>query len=185
MVDSTDVAGGRDFVDLSTGPWRYEAYEQIHKHLLEVGWTKLQFPHQMGPDDILWWWDENHPGPEAVVTMVSDLLDQAQVQKGQSVYIVGDSTTAYSVDRKGAITWGDLKEWIYEKTGVWVFFAAVSGSSFDGRWGNIVQQTSDMDGRWYDHILLSGGWNQETCDGLATRLVEFEQKSRSVKRRRL
>jgi hypothetical protein len=172
------MASGRYFVDLNAGPWQHEAYDQIHTHLLEAGWTKLQFPQQMGPDDVLWWWDENHPGPEAVVAMVSNLLDQAQVQKGQSVYIVGDSTTAYSVDRKGIITWTDLKDRIFEKTGVWVFFAAVSGSSFDERWGNIVQQAADMDSRWYNHILLVGGWNQETCDGLAARLVEFEQKTR-------
>jgi hypothetical protein len=126
------------------------------------------------------WWDGNHPGPARVVELVTNWLTQTGLPRGSRVYLVGDSTTAYSVDRCEAVTWYDLAHQVEEATGISVYFSSVSGSSFDTRWGNIVYKASRVESftEQFDAVLLVGGWNQGSCYGLDARLAAFNAACR-------
>jgi hypothetical protein len=72
-----------------------------------------------------------------------------------------------------------LAQQVREATGIDVYFASASGSSFDTRWNNIVYKASALQDpdwqRWADAVLLVGGWNHNSIWDLETRLGDLNK----------
>ena len=91
-----------------------------------------------------------------------------------SVLVIGDSTTAYCMDRKNELHPALLSNAIQASCGVVPFFQSMSGAHFSSSgWtkrGNewhrcdtsfLHQLQKSADAGWrYDFVLLVGGWNE-------------------------
>ena len=80
------------------------------------------------------------------------------------VLVIGDSTSAYCVDRERELSWFDLREKASAACeGVNFYFESWSGATP----GSFLTQASNAS-RWgytYDWVLLIGGWNSDGMSG--------------------
>jgi hypothetical protein len=81
----------------------------------------------------------------------------------KSVLLVGDSTTAYCFDRMNEITARELAARVERRTGVYIWFTSVTGSSFTNSWWSAFVCQIEGVANWnyrFNAVLLVGGWNQ-------------------------
>ena len=134
------------------------------------------------------WFDVDHPrGPVVAVDVVAPLVRQIVAQqelphgKARSIAIIGDSTTAYCLDRAGteSITSAQLVELVHAELGfddVFIKFYSVSGKSFFRRSGFLDQIQNviyDERNEPYTTLLLVGGWNSSEEDTTPESVLEI------------
>jgi len=186
---------GRFFVDqienddsLSPTEPRYMLLSAINLCMVYLGWTFV--PFEFG--DPREWYDNYHPRSHHVVEfMVSFIRNQIKLgamNPGEYLVLFGDSTTAYSVDRKGDTTFACMAEQIRKATGVNVWFSSMSGTWFSDR-----HEYNEETNTWFSlkdgfhtcainvirkyptwkphHVMCVGGWN--VPDGVSQRRFNF------------
>ena len=79
------------------------------------------------------------------------------------VLVLGDSTSAYCVDRMSELTWNELRGNLSRECGVGFHFEAWSGAT-PRAFLNQAENAS-WRGRAYDWVLLLGGWNSYGIEG--------------------
>lgn len=172
---------------------------QVQEALVDAGWVQLPFyltvssaRNQINSHtaiDKKNWYDADHAKSSYVVNMLVELITHSQITKESTVLVIGDSTTAYCVDRKRDTTFGALSREIEKRTGVKLQFQSISGSSFtSGQW--VKEKSGDWhhtstsfatqvingttDGWTYDFVLLIGGWNEEFNHWFSPEYIERE-----------
>jgi hypothetical protein len=112
------------------------------------------------------WLDSVHPSGKLVVSLMIGWIRQIKKHSPsevKSLLVVGDSTTAecfasWQADSNVRA----IARAIYAKTGVNVWFASVSGSSWTscGKKTPFVEQANSSGSYTFDVVLNVGGWNQ-------------------------
>jgi hypothetical protein len=167
---------------------------RVQDELKVHGWTMLsldisQSSIRVGDEHYAGtWYDRSHPHHELVCQILAVLIINAnkefEIVHGhpfKTIFVIGDSTLAFSIDRYQDTTIEDLQDYIMEETGVLVIFRASSGSCFSERtpsqrdatkWGReifshsfISQVLGSKDhpldpSVCVDAVLMVGGWNQ-------------------------
>ena len=134
------------------------------------------------------WFDVDHPrAPIVAVDVIAPLVRQIVAQqelphgKARSIAIIGDSTTAYCLDRAGteSITSSQLVELVHAELGlddIFIKFYSVSGKSFFRRNGfldQIQRVVYDVRNESYTTLLLVGGWNASEEDTTPESVLEI------------
>ena len=79
------------------------------------------------------------------------------------VLILGDSTSAYCVDRESELSWRDLREKAKAECGINFYFESWSGATPRA----FLNQAANAAwwGCSYDWVILLGGWNSYGIEG--------------------
>ena len=103
-----------------------------------------------------------HPKGSEVVRILRGITDELGIRG--NVLVIGDSTSAYCVDRERELSWSDLREKARSACGgVNFYFESWSGATPR----SFLTQANNASwwGLSYDWVLLIGGWNSDGMNG--------------------
>jgi hypothetical protein len=166
--------------------------------MIAMGWVLV--PFNFGPINL--WFDDDHPRSRCVVrfliSFIRNQMKQGVINRGEHIALFGDSTTAFSVDKKSQQTFRNMSQVIYNATGVRVWFSSKSGTWFESsywqdkhtktwvsRRNGFVEVADDFHANktwnnWMiNHVLLVGGWNLKddiTEEFIVPFITEFDTR---------
>ena len=146
----------------------------LQNRMISLGWLIVEFDfcHPRV------WYDEDHPRSchvvKFLIKLIRDQINQGMFNVGDHIALFGDSVTAFSVDRKKHQTFKNMRRMIRNATGVNVWLYSKSGTWYDSsyKWNKetrawiirkkgFIHVAQDLlaNNRWFDHVLMVGGWN--------------------------